>query len=271
MSDVSQTEVPGGRPLPGETVDQLAARALNFVARRQRGASERGLVAQRLHQLQTAVTATDPAAAQAAVRDMVRAGIPPDVIAERYIPEVARRLGEMWCTDATGFAVVTIGSARLQGLLRVIDGMTAPQRRPAFPGTSVLVVVPEGIHHTLGAMVLTGQMRRWGHGVHLLLGAEPAAVRPVIAEREIDVVMISAPQGTRVETLRPIVRAVRSSAGARLPVVIGGTLLEQVRQTGADICQLTGADHATCDPGEALRLCGQTSDAYGGAERGQGH
>jgi hypothetical protein len=161
MSDLSQTKAPGGRTLPGGSVDRLATRALSCVARRQQ-TSGPVVIAARQAQLLEAVVSSDPAAVQAAVRDMMRAGIAPDVIADRYVPEVARRLGEMWCSDETGFAVVTIGAARLQGLLRVLEGMAGPQRRAAGGGVSLLVIVPEGIHHTLGAMVLTGQMRRCG-------------------------------------------------------------------------------------------------------------
>lgn len=269
MSDLSQTRAPGGRTLPGGSVDRLATRALSCVARRQQ-TSGPAVIAARQAQLLEAVVSSDPAAVQAAVRDMMRAGIAPDVIADRYVPEVARRLGEMWCSDETGFAVVTIGAARLQGLLRVLEGMAGPQRRAVGGGASLLVIVPEGIHHTLGAMVLTGQMRRCGHAVHLLLGAGAGVVSATVAQGQFDVVMISAPRGTRAEAVRRIVRAVRT-AGARLPVVIGGTLLDQAVQEGADIRQMTGADHATSDPGEALRLCGLTSDAFGDVDPGQGH
>lgn len=268
MSDVSQTERPQARFLPGRSVDQLAARALRFVAHRP-GRESRGLIAQCVTQLHRTVTEDGSAAALAAVRQMVKAGIRPEDIAERYIPAVAIRLGEQWCSDEMGFATVTIGVARLQGLLREIEEMMPPPRRDARAGASLLVLVAEGVDHTLGAMVLTGRLRRSGHAVRLILGAEPGVVRAALRETLFDAVLISAPRGTSAAMLRPLVDAARDAVPTAPPVVIGGSVLEQERDPGADILTLTGADHATCDPDEALRLCGLAGPGRNSLDRRQ--
>ena len=49
------------------------------------------------------------------LRDM---GISDHAIIDHYIPETARRLGADWVADRLGFADVTIGSAKLQSMLR---------------------------------------------------------------------------------------------------------------------------------------------------------
>lgn len=268
MSDVSQTEVPGGVSLPGESVDQLAAKALTFVAHKQRR-TDRQINARLVAQLQGAVADSRAGASQEMVRHLVDAGVSPEDLADHYIPAVARRLGDQWCEDEIGFATVTIGVARLQGLLRDIEDMTGLQRTTEPEGASLLIVVAAGAYHTLGAMVLTGQMRRDGHAVRLMLGAEPEAVATAVRQARFDLAMISAAEGTTVETLRVLVHAIKTATGSPPPVVIGGTVLEHAKEIGADILTLTGADHTTSDAKEALGLCGLTRETHDGVDRGQ--
>jgi methanogenic corrinoid protein MtbC1 len=270
MSNVSQTEAPGARPLPGRSVDRLAATALSYVAYRQRE-TERGIVAERVAQLQRAVTEGTTAEALTTIRQMMRAGIPPDEITDQYVPAVARQLGDLWCADEIGFATVTIGVARLQGLLREIEAMTVLQRRAACDGASLLILVAEGIDHTLGAMVLGGQLRRAGHAVRLILAADPRAVMAAIGATQFEAVLISAPDGTPPERLKPLVRAVKEGTRQPPPVVIGGTIIDHARKAGTDILALTGADHATSNPDEALRLCGLTGERRDGCDQGPGY
>jgi methanogenic corrinoid protein MtbC1 len=270
MTDVSQTELPGSVSLPGDGVDQLAVKALTLVAHRQRRAG-RGIVEHHAAQLQDAVAHGGSGAGLAVIRRMVEGGIAPEEIADLYIPAVARRLGDQWCADEIGFATVTIGVARLQGLLRDIEDMTGLQRAAEPEGASLLIVVSAGSYHTLGAMVLTGQLRRRGHAVRLMLGAEAEAVSSAVRQARFDLVLISAAEGMNIDHLRALVGSVKSATGAPPPVVIGGTVLEHAKENGADILILTGADHATSDPNEALRLCGLTKETRDGFDRGQGY
>jgi MerR family transcriptional regulator, light-induced transcriptional regulator len=86
---------------------------------------------------------------------MGAAGIRREDIADFYVPEVARRLGAAWCEDRTSFADVTVGTARLQGLLREIGpDWFSDARLGDRPPVCVLVVVSRDEFHTLGAMVL---------------------------------------------------------------------------------------------------------------------
>lgn len=270
MSDVSQTEALGAGALPGESVDQLAAKALTVVAHRQRRVF--GIVnGQFVSKLQAAVAGGNSADGLTVVRVMIEAGIRAEDIADHYIPAVARRLGDMWCEDEVGFATVTIGVARLQGLLRDLEDIAGTWRSADPAGTSLLVIVAAGVYHTLGAMVLSGQLRREGHAIRLLLGAEPEAVAVAVRQARFDAVLISSAEGAPAEGVRRLVHAVKNATGSPPPVVIGGTVLETAAEIGADILTLTGADHATSDPKEALRLCGLTTDTRDGIDRGQGY
>lgn len=185
------------------------------------------------------------------------AGIARDDIADLYIPELARDLGVDWCEDSLSFASVTIGASRLQAMLRELGPEWAGDQsaNPAAP--SIMLIVGQDVYHTLGALVLSGQLRRKGLSVRLMLGANDFELAEKLAKTRYDAVFISSSLGESLESLRRIVDVVRKSCKTSLPVVIGGTILET--ETYTDITTLTGADFATSFPSEALELCGLTT------------
>jgi MerR family transcriptional regulator, light-induced transcriptional regulator len=193
----------------------------------------------------------------AALQDAIKAGIARDDIADFYIPELARDLGNDWCSDGLSFAAVTIGVSRLQAMLRELgpEWKGDQSANPAAP--SIMLIVGQDVYHTLGAMVLSGQLRRKGLSVRLMLGADPQELAQKLAKTSYDAVFISASSGESLESLRRIVYVIRSSSKTSMPVVIGGTILEVEKQY--DVTALTGADHATNVPSEALELCGVTT------------
>jgi methylmalonyl-CoA mutase cobalamin-binding subunit len=203
------------------------------------------------------------------VSRMTQAGIGVDEIADRFIPEVARKLGDMWCDDDMGFATVTIGVARLQGLLRDIgpEWRAGAQTDGDAPG--VLVVVASDVFHTLGAMVVTGQLRRRGLSVRLMMGATPENLGPALRQARFDAVLISASVGESLESLRRLVMAAKKATSSPPPVVIGGTVLDQESATGADLAALTGADLVTRDLMAAIAFCGLTYSVRNGTNSGQ--
>ncbi len=189
--------------------------------------------------------------ADAAFHLATRAGVSPEDMADYYIPAVARDLGAQWCTDELGFAEVTIGSARLQAMLRELGESWTADHGMNPDASTVLLVVADGVHHTLGAFVLSGQLRRKGLSVRLLLGATPQNINESFELTQFDAVFISSNIGDNLESLRKIVDSIRTSRGNPPPVVIGGTLLE----TNADVVALTGTDYIAKTVDEAIALC----------------
>lgn len=198
------------------------------------------------------------------IKRMTVAGITAADIADRYIPAIARTLGDLWCDDSIGFAVVTIGVARLQGLLREIGPEWQADRHADGDAPGLLVVVGPDVFHTLGAMVLTGQLRRRGLSVRLLFDATPETLGPILRQARFDAVLISASDGETLESLRRLVATVKSATFVAPPVVIGGTILDQAADGLVDIAALTGADFVTRDLDEALSLCGLGPDRVAG-------
>lgn len=171
-----------------------------------------------------------------------------------YIPEAARKMGAQWCADELGFVEVTIGASRLQAVLRDLVAVWSGDSGAESDAPSILLIVPAGAHHTLGAMVLSGQLRRKGYSVGILLGPQPDEIRNRIQQTAFQSVFISASQSENLETLRRIVNLVHAAAAKPPPVVIGGSILEIV--ASRELAARTGANYATNNPDEALKLCG---------------
>lgn len=235
----------------GSQVETLASRALGVLASKRISAAS--LLSERfLDRLGRAVLSLEPGDRRDVVREMLDTGIRLEDIADFYIPEVARRLGAAWCEDGLGFADVTIGAARLQGLLKEI-GAAARAEGPLDPDApGVLVVVLADEFHTLGAMVLCGQLARLGISVKLAMGHDESDVLRTVAVGQFDAIFLSVSQDERLVPLRKLVENIRAASLRPLSVVIGGSVVTRV----ADIKSRTGADHATTDAREALRACG---------------
>lgn len=242
----------------GGSVDALAARALTMVAERHARVSSE-FDQSRAQQLHDAAARVDENNVPAVVEDFLSAGIPAEVISDVYIPHVARKMGDEWCEDTLSFARVTIGTARLQSALRTLGGdwTSFGFDADATQGESaaVIVLVVRDSFHTLGAVVLAGQLRRLGMSVKLAMGPSPVELRAIFASTDFDAALISANESEGLDSLRETVEVIRKSAAVCPPIVVGGSVLDQ----GVDVKAFTGADYVTKDPYEALRHCGLTN------------
>jgi methanogenic corrinoid protein MtbC1 len=175
-----------------------------------------------------------------------------DDVVDHYIPEAARRLGEDWHCNRRSFADVTIGTARLQGLLREIIALRGEDyvREASAPGIAVIVL--ENEFHTLGAMVLSQQLRRLGVSVQMIIGQSEPEILQSVAQHQFNAILISVSRSECLATLRKLVEKLRQSTFGGAPVVIGGAAIGDE----SEIRILTGADHVASDAKDALRKCG---------------
>jgi methylmalonyl-CoA mutase cobalamin-binding subunit len=240
---------------PGSPATTLASRALSVVAGRGPRAlreAQPGLIDEML----VAALRGDLTQDNEVLSHLEDAGCGDDDIADLYIPAVARRLGDMWVDDKLSFAEVTIASSRLQFLLRAVQTPDAEEPSADIEGPTVLTLVPQGIQHTLGALVLSGQMRRRGLSVHLLVGVISDELTIALQKRPCDAVFISLAADHALDSARQLVDAVRANGWHRAPVVVGGAVLNRNGIDAETLIDRTGADFATSDLDEAIKLCG---------------
>lgn len=185
---------------------------------------------------------------QDAAASIITQGIPAEVIIDDIVPRAARRMGEEWVSDVSGFASVTLGSMCLQSLVRDLSASWTADDADATLST-VLLWMPETAQHTLGATVVSTQLRRMGHSVQFVPGRGLPELNNALAADHYDSVVVSASSSETPEEVSAIVKTVKAHNPA-LPVVVGGTVLKH----NADLASRTGADLATNDLICASRL-----------------
>ena len=258
MSDLSKTERRPQISVPSRaSVDALATRALSMVAKRNSKTTPQ-YDHDFSNRLRDAAADGEREDVIDLIQEMLGAQISPEVIATQYIPHVARQLGDEWCEDTLSFARVTIGTARLQSALRSLgkDWSSRGHDDENNRHASVIVIVARDSHHTLGAMVLSGQLRRMGLSVRLAIGATTEELQTLFLTSAFDAALISASVAESLDSLRKCVDIIKKSASSCPPIVIGGGVLDQ----DADVKALTGADYTTLNPIEALEFCGLTRE-----------
>lgn len=235
----------------GASVTDLASRALAVLAER-RSDKDMPLSERLLEMLTGASLNSDDGALNGVVTDMVHSGVSPAEIVSLYVPEAARWLGQQWTEDGLGFAEVTIGSARLQQVVRKLS--PDPHRNGPVDqcDTSLLVVVMPNEHHTLGAVVLASQFRLMGLSVRLVLGEDKQSILRTMSSEDYEAIFFSTSSSERLDELRSFIEKSRKVISNSRPILVGGAVTRQ----GVDLKKLTGADHACSDAMEALRICG---------------
>lgn len=190
------------------------------------------------------------------MRDLVRQKVTAGAVADLYIPAVARALGEDWMEDRASFLEVTLATARMQALLRAIGTAWTADTGSAPDDRALLLVVPAREQHTLGAMVLLGQLRRIGISVRLLIGPGEQELGAALRGGTFRGALISAACADHLAEIQQLVAQMRAACRVGLPIVVGGHVVE----CGKDVLALTGADAVATSLGEALAVCGMEVD-----------
>lgn len=211
-----------------------------------------GLREELLCRFMTAVSSMEAQAFEELKPELRRARVSAVMLADLYIPEVARRLGEAWECDRLSFAQVTMGVARLQAILREIGAEWSADHADAGEISTLLLVLPQGEQHTLGAMVLAGRLRRMGISVSVKIAPNLKELAEYVADRAFDGALISIACEDRVETCRKLVKTLKDASCGRLKVAVGGALAE----ADENVMRLTGADVVTNDIALALERVG---------------
>lgn len=190
--------------------------------------------------------------------DLRRVKISLAALADLYIPAAATKMGDAWLADEMSWLDVSIGTGRLQSLLREIGNAWAADQAGDTGQGTVLLIVPDQEQHTLGPMVAMGQMRRYGVSVCLRIAPNHNELRSLMGARMFDGVMISIATQNKLPAVARTVTFLKSVAVVPTPIVVGGAVMSTVE----DLVSCTGADHASNDIGSALEAIGLKFDAF---------
>jgi len=250
FSDSRAGSVQGG-------ASDLAAKIVAKFAAREHQATP--LYSEAIAQRLTDAVLTDNASLIEALKpDMRRARISPAMLADIYIPEAARRLGKAWEDDTLTFADVTIGTVRLQSILRDINvDWASDVRKTAHHGGAVLLLLPEKEHHTLGPLVVTGQLRRRGVSVCLQLATSDGEWKSMLRRRHFDGVIISVGWEGKLAAAAQLVGTIKQLTSGKMPVAVGGAVLTRFDA----LLTCNGADVVTNDLDCALHVFGLSANA----------
>jgi MerR family transcriptional regulator, light-induced transcriptional regulator len=141
----------------------------------------------------------------------------------------------------------------LQSLLRDIGSdWAADAKKSESIGASVLLLLPEKEHHTLGAMVITGQLRRRGVSVCLQLATTDTEWKNLLRARHFDGVIISVGWEGKLAEAAKLVAMIKKLTKGKMPVAVGGAVL--TRCDASLVCE--GADIVTNNLDMALTTLG---------------
>lgn len=185
------------------------------------------------------------------MRKILLKQLPADLIVDSLIPEAAYWLGNQWVKDEMHFVGVTKASAKLQQLVWAFTDHLDHRLLHTAPNIcSILVVVPQFCHHTLGSVVLHHQLTREGIAAHLAMGLAPEELGQKVATYDFDSIFLSVSTREHLELTRKLLVFLKNIVASRTPIILGGRLARNMSQ--ADDCG--GADMVCDNYQEALNF-----------------
>lgn len=182
------------------------------------------------------------------------------VVAHDLIPRAARHLGRLWEADELGFVAVTLGTARLEALLRLITANAENDARVTAEA-AILVIVPPGEQHTLGASLVADQLRRAGHAVCLHIAPSAQELAQAVSDARFKLALISVGCHQALSRANGLVKTLALVSKGGLRTVIGGAICEDDEV----ILTATGADMVARDVSQVLAQLASSQD-YAGLE-----
>lgn len=238
-------------------VTQLALHVVTQLART--NTIEKGDAQRELLQLLVRFARTgDEAVMGRLQQEMKRSRVSAEQVIDVYLPAAVKQLGNCWHDGELDILQTSVASARLQAFLRELGRAWVADQCGSHGGARILLVLPQGEQHTLGAMIAANQLRRTGVSVRMQLLPKPEMVVAELDKLSFDAVFLSISNESCLDSCQEMVDTIRRSAHRRVPVAVGGGLLAMAHPifTPARIAAMTGADIATLSVIEALSFCG---------------
>lgn len=242
---------PRNRP---DKVDAFASTVISMLRHRQ-AVSVEGLRQFVLDYLVRAILSPSRFDAIAVCEEMRGFRLAYDALIDLYVPAAARILGEEWVDDHIDFAEVTVGTMRLQALLEQASMQVTPEGQLCQDALHVLVVIPQGEQHFLGASVVAAQARRLGCDVSISFDEDFGSLQSRILQDAPDLVMISCGRREQLETVAGTVQSINDVLNDGPVIAVGGAFLMEADA----VTNIKGVDIVTGVVTEAVAFCTRRS------------
>jgi methylmalonyl-CoA mutase cobalamin-binding subunit len=181
-----------------------------------------------------------------------------DDVMDVYLPHAVCVIGNQWHEEEIDILNASMACARMQNILREIGHAWVSDGTGRQGDGRVLLTLPVGEQHTLGAMLAANQLRRRGVSVKIALSPEMTELHSIMERNRFHAVFISVSNVSSVMPCAEMVRELRALSASDMPVIIGGGLVsnEILGNDPRRIAEMTGANLVTNDIDYALHFCG---------------
>jgi MerR family transcriptional regulator, light-induced transcriptional regulator len=172
------------------------------------------------------VLGDEDAAAFAFVREMMAHGTPVESIFLDLLAPTAQHLGELWESDATDFANVTLGVGRLQLIMRQLGDVFFERANPSDSGESALLTTIPGEQHSFGLSMVAEFFRRAGWNLCTGPFSSHQELKSLVHNHWFDVVGFSVSSDRRLEELKQDIHDIRhDSRNRNVGIMLGGPMM----------------------------------------------
>lgn len=200
----------------------------------------------------------DAAQLSALHSDMIRNQVSAEEVMDVFMPQVVQRIGTAWHDDRIDILQASLAFARMQTVLRELGRAWLSDSVGRATDGRMLLVLPEGEQHTLGAMFAANQLRRRGVSVKVMLSASPMVMREALSRNRFHGILVSVSNESALQASARLIGDLRAALPGPTPIVLGGGLVSAPISDNAlgRISMATGADFVTSDISCALHACG---------------
>jgi methanogenic corrinoid protein MtbC1 len=182
----------------------------------------------------------DDDAALAYVKELVENGTSVEQIFLEILAPAARYFGELWESDATDFATVTLAMTRLQRTLRVLAEQTHTNIDNNDNGESALLTTVPGEQHSFGLLMVAEFFRRDGWNLCTGPFASHLELTSLVHNHWFDIVGFSVSSSQKLDELKRDIDDIRKgSRNTGVRIMLGGPMPaaypELAKSMGADL------------------------------------
>ena len=190
--------------------------------------------------------------------EMARRRVAAEEIMDIYLPHVVQAIGADWHDDQMDILQASMAFARLQNLLRELSKAWVSDRVGRSCDGRILLMLPRGEQHALGAMFAAHHLRRLGISVKVMLSVSQQLLAETLERNRFHGIFISASNETSLKPCADIVDSLRIIDRGNTPIVLGGGLVSGALgdMDLSRIAAVTGVNIVTNDISCALHACG---------------